>query len=93
MSDKPPFDPVRFACYLIAGVLGVQATAILIGFTMCVVHAELIIASPDIVCDPKDRLTTLMQGMLAAALALLAGFTGKGPPGSNQGGKDDKHDD
>ena len=84
---KPPFDPVRFACWLIAGVLAVQSVTILLGLAMCALHAKEIILNPDIVCDPKDRLSALMQGMLAAALALLAGFTGKGPPPSPPGDK------
>jgi hypothetical protein len=82
MADpKPPFDPVRFACYLIAAVLSVECIVVLAGAAACIWHAEKIISDPSIVCDPKDRMTALLTGALAAALALLAGFRGgPGPP-------------
>jgi hypothetical protein len=77
---KEPFDPIRFACYIIAGVLAVQAFAIVVGLIMCATHAEIIISDPNIVCDPKDRLSALLNAMLAAALALLGHFKGGPPP-------------
>jgi hypothetical protein len=64
---------------MIAGVLAVQSLVVLLGAAVCLVYAKEIILDPAIMCDPKDKLAALMQGMLAAALALLAGFT-KGPP-------------
>jgi hypothetical protein len=79
MGDKPPFDPVRFACFLIAGVLIVECLVVLIGVSACLWHAEMIIKDPDIQCDPKDRLGALLTSALAAALALLAGFKGSSP--------------
>jgi hypothetical protein len=78
MSPRPPFDPVRFACWLVAGVLAVECLVALAGMVACLWHSEAIITSPQIACDPKDRLGAILTGALAAALALLAGF--KGPP-------------
>jgi len=80
MSEKPPFDPIKFACYLIAGVFAVQALVLLVASVTCLLHAETIITNPDIQCDPKDRLFQMMQNMMAAALALLAGFKTPPPP-------------
>lgn len=79
MSDRPPFDPIRFACYLIAAVLAVECLVVIGAAAACLIYVKTIIIDPNINCDPKDRMMTLLQGALAAALALLAGFT-KGPP-------------
>ena len=80
MPDKPPFDPIKFACYIIAGVLGVECFIVLAAAVSCLIYSKTIISDVNIVCDPKDRMIALMNGALAAALALLAGFMGK-PPG------------
>jgi hypothetical protein len=77
VGDRPPFDQVRFACWLIAGVVGVECLVVLASAAACLWHSEIIISDPQIECDPKDRLTALMTGALAAALALLAGFSRK----------------
>jgi hypothetical protein len=72
MSDKPPFDPQRAAFLLVAFVIGVQA-AVILGFSAaCIWHAEVIITSPDVNCDPNSRL----MGLLAAALAAALAFAG-----------------
>jgi hypothetical protein len=75
MPDRPPFDPVRAAFWLIAFVIGVQALVVLIGIGACVWHAELILGNPEIKCDPDNRLASLLAAALAAALALAGGFT------------------
>ena len=77
MGDKPPFDPIQFACWLIAAVLAVQCLVVLFSITACLLHARDVIVDPHIECDPKDRIGQLMSGLLAAALALLAGFRGR----------------
>jgi hypothetical protein len=74
------FDPVRFACWLIAVVIGTECILATIAILTCLWHAKTIIEDPSIVCDPKDRISTLLTGALAAALALLAGFKGGPPP-------------
>jgi len=79
VSDKPPFDPIKFACWLIAAIMLVQALVVIGAAAACLYYAKTIISDPAIVCDPKDRTMQLLTSMLAAALALLAGFT-KGPP-------------
>jgi len=76
VADKPPFDPIRFACWLLAGVLGVECLLAVAAVVGCLIHSETIVTNPDLVCDPKDRILALMNGALAAALALLAGFKG-----------------
>lgn len=77
MSEKPPFDPVRACFYLIAAILGVECLVVVIGVLTCLYYADVIIKDPAIVCDPKDRLSGLLTGALAAALAFAGGFTRK----------------
>lgn len=75
--DKPPFDPVKSSFYLIAAVLMFQCVIALIGVLSCVYFLHTIMTNPDIQCDQKDRLTSLLTGALAAALAFAGGFTRK----------------
>jgi hypothetical protein len=70
VSDRPPFDLQRAAFWLIAFVIGVEALVAVLGFAACVWHAELILNSPEIKCDPDNRLAQLLAAALAAALAL-----------------------
>jgi hypothetical protein len=86
MSDKPPFDPIRFACWLLAGVLGFECIVVAAAAVACLVHAEVLVTDPTLMCDPKDRIMTLLNGALATALALLAGFRGPPPPPTKPGG-------
>jgi hypothetical protein len=75
MDDRPPFDPVKASFYLIAAVLGVQCLVVLASVIGCMVYMDTIMKNPDIVCDPKDRLSQLLTGALAAALAFAGGYT------------------
>jgi hypothetical protein len=75
MDDRPPFDTVKASFYLIAAVLGVQCLVVLASVIGCMVYMDTIMKNPDIVCDPKDRLSQLLTGALAAALAFAGGFT------------------
>ena len=69
MSDRPPFDPVRAAFLLVAGVIAVQALVILGFSAACIWHAEVIIKDVTVDCDQNSRLMGLMAAALAAALA------------------------
>jgi Ca2+/Na+ antiporter len=71
VSDKPPFDPIRAAFWLIAFVVGIYGVVIVAFAAACVVHATAIITS-EISCDPNNRL----MGLLAAALAAALAFAG-----------------
>jgi len=75
--DKPPFDPVKASFYLIAAILAFQCLVAFIGVMSCVWYTHTILTNADIQCDPKDRLTSLLTGALAAALAFAGGFTRK----------------
>jgi hypothetical protein len=70
--DKPPFDPVRAAFWLIAFVVGIYGVVITAFAVACVVHATAIISDSEISCDPHNRL----MGLLAAALAAALAFAG-----------------
>lgn len=66
--DKPPFDPQRGAFWLIAMVVSVHAIIVLAASVSCIYNAELILTT-EAVCDPQNRLSGLLSGALAAALA------------------------
>lgn len=80
MPDKRPFDPVKASFYLIAFVIVIYAIVILVAVTACFIHAEMIIRTPEIVCDPKNRLNELLSAALAAALAFAGGYMRSPPP-------------
>ena len=72
MSDKPPFDPIRAAFWLIAfvvGIYGVVIMAFAVGLPGSRHHHH---HQREISCDPNNRL----MGLLAAALAAALAFAG-----------------
>jgi hypothetical protein len=74
LSDRPPFDPVRACFWLVALVIGVHGAVVLMGAGLCVYFGATIVGNPEIMCDPKGRLSDLLAGALAAALAFSGGF-------------------
>jgi len=80
MSDKPPFDTIKASFYLIASIIAVHCIVVVASVAACIWHAETIITTPEIVCDPKNRLSELLSAALAAALAFAGGFTRSPPP-------------
>jgi hypothetical protein len=76
-GDRPPFDPVRAAFFLIAGVIGTYCIVVLISVLSCLWYIDTIMKNPEIVCDPKSRLTELLSAALAAALAFAGGTSRK----------------
>ncbi len=74
MAERPPFDPVRAAFYLVASVIGVHAIVVLLGAVQCFMSNTLG------TCDATGRLGDLLAGALAAVLAFVGGFMRK-PPG------------
>lgn len=70
---RPPFDAVRAAFYLVAGVIGAHAAIVLASVAACLVtSAELVDGKYH--CDPGDTLSALLAEAMAAALA-FAGFS------------------
>lgn len=80
MSEKPPFDAVKASFYLVATIIGVYCLIAVAGAVACLYFMETIIKTPEIVCDPKSRLSELLSAALAAALAFAGGFTRNQPP-------------
>jgi hypothetical protein len=70
MADKPPFDPIRAAFWLVALVAVVQCVVVILFAAACFVNAREIMASQQ-ECDPNSRLMALMSSALAAALAFV----------------------
>ena len=76
MSDRPPFDPIRAAFWLIAFVVGIYGVVILAFAAGCLMHHEAIVTNPEVSCDPNNRLMGLLAAALAAALT-FASIRGK----------------
>jgi len=77
VSDRPPFDAVRASFYLVAAVIAVHCLIVLVGAAVCAVE---VLSSHTFECDPKGRLSDLLAGVLAAALAFSGGFARRPPP-------------
>ena len=75
LDRRSTFDPVRAALYLVAFVIGIYGLIIVASVAACLVYMETIITRPEIVCDPKNRLSELLSAALAAALAFAGGFS------------------
>jgi hypothetical protein len=76
VSEKQPFDTVRAAFYLVAGVIAVQCVVILVALAHCWLHYEEA-AHLKLGCDMQGKLSDLMSAALAAALAFAGGFSRK----------------
>ena len=74
MSEKPPFDTVRAAFFLVAGVIAVQCLVLLAALVHCWLHFEDAVRLK-VGCDMQGRLSDLMSAALAAALAFAGGFS------------------
>ena len=82
--NRPPFDPVRAAFWLVAGVFIIDGVAVMMGFGICVWHSDEMIAGR-FHCDSDNKLFDLLSAMLAAALGFAAGLMrGSGPPPSSK---------
>ena len=79
MSERPPFDAIRAAFWLVASVIAVHSLVVLAGVGLCVYYGASIIAG-HFKCDADDRLTGLLAEALAAALAFGGGFLRGGSP-------------
>lgn len=81
MSDRPPFDPVRAAFYLVAFILFAHVVIVLVGVGVCAWHA----AESGAKCDSEGHLFELLGAALSAALAFAGGLMrGGGTPPSNK---------
>lgn len=76
MNEKPPFDTVRAAFYLVAGVIAVQCVVILVALVHCWLYFEQSVHLRT-GCDVQGKLSDLMSAALAAALAFAGGFSRK----------------
>jgi hypothetical protein len=72
----PPFDPLRASFWLVAFVVGVHCLVVLMGTVLCMYKA---FDHTVLACEDKGRLSDLLAGVLAAALAFGGGF-GRKPP-------------
>lgn len=76
MAERPPFDPVRAAFFLVAFVIGIHCAVVVMGAALCFYE---VIAIHKSECDTKGRLGDLLAGALAAAIAFGGGFLRKPP--------------
>ncbi len=78
MPERPPFDVVRAAFYLVAFVLGVHSVVILAAVVICAINIDVVVAG-HWKCDADGHLFELLGAMLSAALAFAGGMM-RGPP-------------
>jgi hypothetical protein len=71
-DDRPPWDSVRAAFYLVAAVVAVHALVVLVTVGFCAFYGGDLIAGR-FQCDARDRLAELLAAALAAALAFAGG--------------------
>jgi threonine/homoserine/homoserine lactone efflux protein len=75
--DRPPFDPIRASFWLIAAILGVQCLIALMSAVTCIYWTASIVEG-HATCEPvMNRLSELLMGALAAALAFSKGYDRK----------------
>lgn len=67
------FDGRRAAFWLVAAVIAVHCVVVLAGVAICVFYADELVAGR-FKCDQHNRLTDLLMGALAAALAFSSNF-------------------
>jgi cytochrome c oxidase assembly factor CtaG len=80
MSDRPPFDVVRAAFYLVAFILVAHIVVVLIAVGICAFNAQAIVEGRW-KCDADGHLFELLGAALSAALAFAGGLMrGSGPP-------------
>jgi hypothetical protein len=80
MRERPPFDPVRAAFYLVAFVLVVHCLIVLGGVSVCAWHSRDIVEG-NWKCDADGHLFELLGAALSAALAFAGGLMrGSGSP-------------
>ena len=79
MSNRPPFDPVRAAFFLVAFVLVAHIVVVLAAVGVCVWHSDEIVAGK-FKCDSDGHLFELLGAALSAALAFAGGMMRGGPP-------------
>lgn len=75
--DRPPFDPVKASFWLIAAILGVQCLIALMSAATCMYWTGAIVEGRASCGPVMDRLSELLMGALAAALAFSKGYDRK----------------
>lgn len=78
-NDRPPFDPVKAAFYLVAFILAAHVVVVLMAVGVCVLHSADIVAG-NFKCDSDGHLFELLGAALSAALAFAGGLMRGGPP-------------
>lgn len=67
--EKPPFDPLKASFWLIALILGVQCSVVLMSAVTCMYWTGAIVEGKATCTGVMDRVSELLIGALAAALA------------------------
>jgi cytochrome c oxidase assembly factor CtaG len=78
-DDRPPFDPIKAAFYLVALVLLAHVVVVLAAVGVCIWHSADIVAG-NFKCDSDGHLFELLGAALSAALAFAGGMMRGGPP-------------
>lgn len=80
-QEKPPWDPIRAAFFLVAGVIAFQCLIVLLGILTCIWWSEQLLAvirdGKAIGCPAREQMIELLAQALAAALAFAGGWARK----------------
>lgn len=71
--EKPPFDMVRAAFWLVASIMAIYAIGLMVGLIGCFIN-------PAVTGCTEGRLSELLATLLATAVAFAGGVM-RGPPG------------
>jgi hypothetical protein len=78
MSDRPPFDTIKWSFFLVAFVIATHCIIVMAGVAFCWVHTEEALTSR--CSDLRGQLIEMLAAALAAALAFAGGYRGGPPP-------------
>lgn len=77
MSERPPFDPIRAAFYLVAAILLAHVVIVFVAVGLCAwVYPEIVAGK--FKCDPDNKVFDLLSQALSAALAFAGGYALRG---------------
>jgi hypothetical protein len=78
MADRPPFDVIKFACYLVAGIMAIYAIDLLVGLFMCA-YLNAVRSTAELSCQ-GERIGELLSTLLATVVAFASGLLRTPPP-------------
>lgn len=79
--EKPPWDPMKAAFWLIVVAIGLHAFVVIAAVLFCALYIYENPMKLGVCADLREQMSQLLAAVLAAALACYAAF--KQPPGGD----------